>query len=455
MAQLYTYQGQEYSLPDGLSNEEAMAKIKKHLGVDDDRAGYMASAGAGVVSGVGKAAEGITTLGTTLIDLGVGTELTDKVEKAFDDNDFLNKMEDVADDRWTGKVTEILTQLGVPGGIALKGANVLIKAKNLGTLSKTAARMPTLTRMAAVGGAELAAKTEDLGTLGDMMGFGLTEQRDSQGEKGRREALRNLENRFKFGLEGASGFGLFEKAIIPFIKFAWQKAIPTAKGIITRSTGGPDRVTRMVDETKLEDFVDPVSGLTKKRSVKTGRKIPQVLQLNDGFQFSSNNILRYFDNKILAPLRARGVQTPKMFDAYRKRIGEQREALTTANDLVRQLENDVQDLVQPLGGALDDVGIKKREEIMESIYDYLTAPKNLKDATKIPQELLETVNKVRSHVDNLSETLMKNPLAQAHNEPFIQAVASNIGEYLTRSYRALGSVDVKKDWKNTLYNTDK
>ena len=455
MAQLYTYQGQEYSLPDGLSNEEAMAKIKKHLGVDDDRAGYIASAGAGVVSGVGKAAEGITTLGTTLIDLGAGTELTDKVEKAFDDNDFLNKMEDVADDRWTGKVTEILTQLGVPGGIALKGANVLIKAKNLGTLSKTAARMPTLTRMAAVGGAELAAKTEDLGTLGDMMGFGLTEQRESQGEKGRREALRNLENRFKFGLEGASGFGLFEKGIIPFIKFAWQKAIPTAKGIITRSTGGPDRVTRMVDETKLEDFVDPVSGLTKKRSVKTGRKIPQVLQLDDGFQFSSNNILRYFDNKILAPLRARGVQTPKMFDAYRKRIGEQREALTTANDLVRQLENDVQDLVQPLGGALDDVGIKKREEIMESIYDYLTAPKNLKDATKIPQELLETVNKVRSHVDNLSETLMKNPLAQAHNEPFIQAVASNIGEYLTRSYRALGSVDVKKDWRNTLYNTDK
>ena len=69
------------------------------------------------------------------------------------------------------------------------------------------------------------------------MGFGLTEQRDSQGEKGRREALRNLENRFKFGLEGASGFGLFEKGIIPFIKFAWQKAIPTAKGIITRSTG--------------------------------------------------------------------------------------------------------------------------------------------------------------------------------------------------------------------------
>jgi len=456
MAQLYTYQGQEYSLPDGLSNEEAMTKIKNHLGIDDDRAGYLKSAAAGVISGAGKAVEGITTLGTTLIDLGAGTELTKEVEKKFDENDFFNKMEDFADDRWTGTVTEILTQLGVPGGIALKGANVLIKAKQVGTLAKTARRMPTLTRMAAVGGAELAAKTEDLGTLGDMMGFGLTEQREKQGETGRKEAVRNLENRFKFGLEGALGFGAFEKGVIPLFKFAWQKAVPTAKGIITRSTGGPDRVTRMVDETKLEDYVDPVSGLTKKRSVKTGRRVPQVTQLEEGFQFSANNILRWFDNKVLANLRARGVQTPKMFDAWRKRVGEQRAALTEANNLVRQLENDVQDLIDPLGGALDDVGIKKREEIMESIYDYLTAPKNAKDATKIPKELIETVNKVRSHVDNLSETLMKNPLAVAHNEPFIQAVAANIGEYLTRSYRAIGSSDqVKKEWLETLYKTDK
>ena len=113
MAQLYTYQGQEYSLPDGLSNEEAMAKIKKHLGIDDDRAGYLKSAAAGVISGAGKAVEGITTLGTTLIDLGAGTELTKEVEKKFDENDFFNKMEDFADDRWTGTVTEILTHLHV------------------------------------------------------------------------------------------------------------------------------------------------------------------------------------------------------------------------------------------------------------------------------------------------------------------------------------------------------
>ena len=103
----------------------------KKIGLE--RTGVIKSAGAGVVSGLGKATEGITTLGTTLIDLGLNTKLTEKVEKKFDENDFFNKMEDLADDRWTGSVTEILTQLGVPGGVALKGANALIKAKNLGT----------------------------------------------------------------------------------------------------------------------------------------------------------------------------------------------------------------------------------------------------------------------------------------------------------------------------------
>ena len=97
----YEYKGQKYELKDGLSVKEAKEKITSFI--DKDRAGHIESIAAGAVSGLGKAAEGITTLGTTLIDLGVGTELTAKVEKVFDDSNFLNKVEDLADDRWTGK----------------------------------------------------------------------------------------------------------------------------------------------------------------------------------------------------------------------------------------------------------------------------------------------------------------------------------------------------------------
>jgi len=308
----------------------------KKIGLE--RTGLIKSAGAGVISGLGKATEGLTTLGTTLVDLGLNTQLTEKVEKAFDDNDFLSGMEDLADDRWTGSVTEILTQLGVPGGIALKGANALVKAKNLGTLGRTAKMMPTTTRMAAVGGAELAAATEDLKTVGDAMGFGITQTRENQGESGRRDAIRKLENRFKFGLEGALGFGLFEKALMPAIKFSFTKAVPALKGILTRSTGSADEIVRMVDE------LDPVTNLP------TGRKVAESLKLEQGFQFNKNNILRAFDKHILAKLRPRGDDTVMGFNAERKMIGEQRASLSEASYIVRSLEQAVQKLVRPLGG---------------------------------------------------------------------------------------------------------
>ena len=427
---------------------------------DEDRAGYIASTAAGVISGLGKAAEGLTTLGTTLIDLGAGTELTEKVEKAFDEVDFLSDMEDLADDRWTGKMTEILVQLGAPGGIALKGANALIKAKKLGTLGRTAKRLPTVTRMAAVGGAELAAKTDDLGTLGDIADFALTEQRNNQGETGRREAIRNLENRFKFGLEGALGYGLFEKALIPFIKFGWNKAIPTAKGIITKSTGGADRVTSMVDEFRLVDEIDPVTQKPTGRKVKekTGKQIPLTTQLQEGFQFNKNNILRAFDSAILSKVRKRGKGTEPMFKEAKQATQDQRAALSKANDIAQQLEFSVQEFIRPLGGALDNVELKQRDDLMASIYDYLTTPKDLQGklmGNKIPPELMEPISKVRSHVDELSELFLKTKGGDVATDPFLRTVAANIGEYLARDYRAFGSQAMKDDWKNTLYNTPK
>ena len=64
-----------------VEDAKKLANAIRKLDEDDERAGYFQSAGAGVVSGVGKAVEGITTLGTTLVDLGLGTELTKQVEK--------------------------------------------------------------------------------------------------------------------------------------------------------------------------------------------------------------------------------------------------------------------------------------------------------------------------------------------------------------------------------------
>ena len=54
---------------------------KKKKEEDEDRAGYVTSTIAGLGSGVVKAVEGFTTLGTTLIDLGAGRNLQKKWKK--------------------------------------------------------------------------------------------------------------------------------------------------------------------------------------------------------------------------------------------------------------------------------------------------------------------------------------------------------------------------------------
>ena len=158
---------------------------------------------AGVGEGAGKLIEGTISLGTLLIDVGVGSDLTSKVEKAFDDNKIMQFLEDKADDAWTGTVTSVLTQFGIPGTAALKVANGLIKARNVGVLAKTMkpgfiGRRPTLFKATLAGGAEAAAATSDMGTLGDLIG-GPTKTIDEGESEGRQLAGKRWSRRsFRF-----------------------------------------------------------------------------------------------------------------------------------------------------------------------------------------------------------------------------------------------------------------
>ena len=175
---------------------------------------------AGVGEGAGKLIEGTISLGTLLIDAGVGSDLTSKVEKAFDDSKIMQFLEDKSDDAWTGTVTSVLTQFGIPGTAALKVANGLIKARNAGVLAGKVkpgfiGRRPNIFKATLAGGAEAAAATSDMGTLGDLVGIGPTQTIDEGDAEGRSLAARRLLNKIKFGVEGALGFTLFDKVIFP------------------------------------------------------------------------------------------------------------------------------------------------------------------------------------------------------------------------------------------------
>ena len=110
--------------------------------------------------------------------------------------------------------------------------------------------------------------------------------------------------------------------------------------------------------------------------------------------------------------------------------------------------------------TLDEQGIATRNDMMEDIHEYLTT-RDKTESSKILEiirgraknnpnsranmiEVTNALDSIRNHIDDLSTELSKNPLAKSHSDDFVQVVADNVGEYLTRNYKAFGRD--KKDY---------
>ena len=100
-------------------------------------ASFFTSLGAGIVSGLIKTVEGVVSLGAELVDLGADSNTVADVERFFDK---INIFEDTAQSRLSGKLTETLLQIGIPGGagfrLGTKLADKAIKAKKAGNICK-------------------------------------------------------------------------------------------------------------------------------------------------------------------------------------------------------------------------------------------------------------------------------------------------------------------------------
>ena len=80
---------------------------------------------AGVGSGVFKIFEGAATLGATLLDLGVDKNRAEAVEAYFDE---INPFDEAAEATAAGRITELIINIGIPGGLAFKIGSGLTKA---------------------------------------------------------------------------------------------------------------------------------------------------------------------------------------------------------------------------------------------------------------------------------------------------------------------------------------
>ncbi|MDB2405077.1 hypothetical protein N9W19_00055 [bacterium] len=208
---------------------------------ENSRPNAFVSALAGIGSGLFKIPEGLFSLGATLIDLGADTNKAAEVEEFFAK---INPFDELAEATTAGKITELITNIGVPGGIAFKVGNGLAKGAlvakrsdkylNLGgDMSKAISKKLKGGKLdraenklfneafskgatgfektgafgagAGLGGlAEgvFVADVEDAGTFGDLLGGPTELERDTD------DPTTEILNRLKFGLEGAGFTGI-------------------------------------------------------------------------------------------------------------------------------------------------------------------------------------------------------------------------------------------------------
>jgi hypothetical protein len=199
---------------------------------EDNEVGTFQSIMAGIGSGLFKIPEGLFSLGATLIDLGADTNKAAEVEEYFAK---INPFDEMAEATTAGKITELVTNLAIPGGVAFKLANTAVKAskggnylnmtgnagKNINngikkTLNKknkikafdeSASRIEKASAFAAGAGAGGVAEgifvgdVQDAGTFGDLIGGPTALERELEGDV--YDPAKEILNRIKFGTEGA------------------------------------------------------------------------------------------------------------------------------------------------------------------------------------------------------------------------------------------------------------
>jgi hypothetical protein len=223
--------------------------------------GVIESVLAGVGSGLIDIPKGLFSLGASLYDLGAGTNKAAQVEKFFDD---LTTLDERAEATTAGKITRLLVNIGVPGGVAYtKGAQLASKAiqskragkyfltnnKSLAGQVNKAAQLNKKGKAAKfVGGVTaggvaegvFVGDVEEAGTLGDLIGGPTEIERGTDYDPGR-----EIVNRIKFGTEGA---------IFTSIIGGVGKAFKTAKKIGDGTKKIDNQMDKLIDNVINRGF---------------------------------------------------------------------------------------------------------------------------------------------------------------------------------------------------------
>ena len=292
--------------------------------------GVIESVLAGVGSGLIDIPKGLFSLGASLYDLGAGTNKAAQVEKFFDD---LTTLDERAQATTAGKITRLLVNIGVPGGVAYtKGAQLASKAiqskragkyfltnnKNLAgqvnkaaQLNKKGKAVKFVGGVTAGGAAEgvFVGDVEEAGTLGDLIGGPTEIERGPDYDPGR-----EIVNRIKFGTEGA---------------------------IFTSLIGGVGK------------------------AFKTAKKI------GDGTKKIDNQMDKLIDNVINRGFKPEGRTGKDFFKLERTQIGERAADVNYASQISRGLNKDITALFPTMKSFLTKAPKTEQKKILKDLNDLL------------------------------------------------------------------------------------
>ena len=105
-----------------------LAELDAYQSGPSNKVGTFESMLAGIGSGFLQIPKGLFSLGATLMDLGVNSGKAAAVEQWFDD---LTTWDEKAEATAAGKITELLVNIGVPGGYGFKLGSQLAKQSML------------------------------------------------------------------------------------------------------------------------------------------------------------------------------------------------------------------------------------------------------------------------------------------------------------------------------------
>ena len=246
-----------------------LAQIKSGKGSPEDsnKIGVFHSMLAGVGSGLIAIPKGLFSLGASLMDLGVNTGKAAEVEKWFDD---LTSWDEKAESTTAGKLTELLVNIGVPGGYAFKLGGGLAKTAMLNAKSGKYLKLdnPALKKgveqakalnargktnqfiagalAGGVGEGVFVGDVQEIGSFGDLLGGPTEIDRGNDPD-----AARDILNRVKFGTEGALFTGVIG-------------GVGKTIGKLTNRNKKLD-----INNDKLDGWIDKVASWFRSRSAKT------------------------------------------------------------------------------------------------------------------------------------------------------------------------------------------